>query len=56
MSGTYAAFNDSRFTSPSPGYAIHLPLNDDLTYEDKLQMVSMDILSMFTVTVKRTAP
>jgi hypothetical protein len=56
MSGTYAAFNDSRFTSPSPGYAIHLPLNDDLTYEDKQQFISMDALSLFTVTVKRTAP
>jgi hypothetical protein len=53
--GTYAAWNDTRFTSPDPGYRIHLPPSGGmLVYEDRSQMASLDVASLFTVTVTRS--
>lgn len=55
ISGTYAAFNDSRFTSPA-GYAIHVPDSGTLEYIDTLSQILPAVISTFTVTVTRTAP
>lgn len=58
MFGTYAAWNDLRFTSPI-GYTIHLPPSDStdrLEYVDNHQNFPPAVVSQFTVTVTRTAP
>jgi hypothetical protein len=58
MSGTYAAWNDLRFTSPI-GYTIHLPPSDStdtLEYVDNHQNFPPAVVSQFTVTVTRTKP